>query len=311
MNKMRVLTILGVLLLLDISVCFSNAFSFTPDEIYLNQRETINMIINSKGGKPECRIHSMVGIGAGHPKSGKTAYDAIMIASFPPGFQFQDPSPGTIETKTIYDEPFSIPYKYDTKDGSGALSFTLKNVPTLDLSEPGKCCGPTPCDMSCASACSVEFSYSVMAEIPQDKWGVINCSHTPSPIPVNEDTTVTVFIETRDLTCVNPEIMMYVPNRIAEATLRLVTPPKLFSVNNQARSSALTKKNPFTHEKVEMKILVHPNEKMDIVVPSFIRIRGATASPMLPAPQVQGYKDLKLTRSSSVVLNYPLEIKVK
>lgn len=272
----------------------------------LAQTETVSIATDLAGVLHSC-VFTKIGIARHDPRKEEVKFNAVLKLNLPSWTRPSGPSKGTIDTRTIYGKPFVVSYARDSGTSETSLTFTLRDVPSLDLSQPGFCCGATACDLSCGSACAVEFLHRLQGAPTGRNWGSLVCTPSPKEVSQDQETTVTVTIEPRQVAAENLHLTIVVPARASNATVRLASSPPGFSLKQGPRWNALYKSGIANGETFRVQIVVGPGTE-PIEIGHFASVSGERDTPILPDIEWEGAKDAHLSRRNSLVIHSALAL---
>ena len=106
------------------------------------------------------------------------------------GWQTQQPSRESFETKTIYGDKYTIPVRLTSESSDSILEYDLIDFPGAPWREDGKC-GACKCDGACGNACTVTIPSTFVSEsIDPSRWVELEYQVKPTVLKAGKQNVV-------------------------------------------------------------------------------------------------------------------------
>jgi len=205
--------------------------------LFLQERDVFQVGI-TQDGVHKILFTEMIGVGVNSPKLDKYRFSLELEDVIPGNSPLIKPKKPTIEMETLYKEKYEIPWKQTIRGDERVLSFSLKDVPAIDASEIGKCCQAATgkgCNNDCGQACSIQLEYQTEFHVRPGKYAEVSFDMTPRTLKVGKKTKVHVTMTINNKKLHNYRMAYYVPVKVYESKVTVLSPPKGFSFVKKER----------------------------------------------------------------------------
>lgn len=299
----------GITILLGLLVCFAPMARVVAGEqlpIYLSEID--DLYIYLQGGQVRRIVFQQnLGLGIDSPKKEEVTLDVVIKDKLPGDSIILRPQGDVLQTRTIYNKPFSIPFAVE-EGGEKVLKFQVNGVPAVDLNVG--CCVVPGCPPVCGY-CAVMFSY--MASIPLDEeeanpvvkpsqWAEVGISIVPRELKLDQDNRITLTLTFVNANLQNPWYSFNIPRGEEAAAISILEYPLRLNERREKGSIKLWEKleEPL-NSPIEITLNVRPSQVGELYLSGIVNAGGDLDGLLFPAVVLGTEREIKKTVGSNVI----------
>lgn len=274
--------------------------------LYVQEKE--EFIVDISKSSPGVVFSEKLGVGVNSPKTKAYKFDCILKDRIPFESQVISPQGERLQTKTIYGNPYSIPWTLDIDQKEKIISFALMDLPAIDLSRVGSCCG---CSGECASACSIEFYYQTTTNLSPDKWAEVSYKVEPEILKINKENEVKITLIITNKSLNNPWCNFTIPKKVNGVEIELVDYPTDMRKMGYRNLIMVQKKLEKKKEKVKILLKMTPIKEGTLTLDELIQVGGNLGGLIYPTVRTITSRRVEKTTTSSVIYKGNIALRAK
>ena len=262
----------------------------------------------------DTRVFQIVGVGISTDQ--KKSFDISLKDRLPLGAEIKLPEDGILRGQSMTGEKLPVMLMVRETPAGKELDFTVKNVSATGCSEDTEdaakngasgCGGESACDLSCADACSVQFTYEFTAPVDSSEWLDIRYSLTPDKVKPGSSTDIVLKIRLakkddalRELKC-----KIALPEMIYGSKIKLLNFPEWMRYDRTTRYIILSKEIGDLEPETDFEITfqMESGKARNLIFPRLLQVEGEIKDRLL-FPRISASKVGNVERSEKIGLRF-------
>lgn len=274
--------------------------------IYLSETDNFHIYILDAQVK-RIVFSQNLGVGIDSPKKEEETIDLVLKDKLPGNSLVLRPKGEVLQTKTVYNKPFSIPFAVEEGEQM-VLKFEVNGAPAVDLKSG--CCVVPGCPPVCGY-CAVMFSYAAsigLAEeetnpgIKPSQWAEVGLSVEPRELKLDQDNRVTLSLSFTSRNLQNPWYSFNIPRskEVAEISVREY-PLRLNERKERDGVKLWERLETPLNSLIEITLNIKPSRKGELYLSGIASAGGDLNGLIFPEVELETDRDINKTASSNIL----------